>query len=127
MNLSEALLLVSAGKAVRRFAWHHGIHYIFLETNMGMSELYICQTGGGGPANWPLFLRRGDWLAQDWTEIDPADYPKPISGQSEIQQTTNAQAETQDQPQQPDRPAPRQRKAKPKAARKPRPASNAKT
>lgn len=127
MNLSEALLLVSAGKAVRRFAWHHGIHYIFLETNMGMSELYICQTGSGGPANWPLFLRRGDWLAQDWTEIDPADYPKPISGQSEIQQTTNAQAETQDQPQQPDRPAPRQRKAKPKAARKPRPASNAKT
>ncbi len=126
MNLSEALILVSNGKAVRRSNWHSGIHYVFLETTMGISELYICQTSSGGTANWPLFLRRGDWLALDWTEVNPADFPRPASGQSEIQQTTTDPTETSDPPPPRARRAPRPRKAKPKAPRKPRSSAAAK-
>ena len=116
MTLSEILLEIAQGKAARRSAWHNGLHYVYLDTTQGVPEPFICQTGTGGTMNWPLFLRRGDWCASDWTIVDPADFPKPNTGQALVQQTMNGPAETEDQPPQPARQAPRRRKAKPKTS-----------
>lgn len=116
MTLSEILLEIAQGKAARRHAWHNGLHYIYLDTNQGVHEPFICQTGTGGTMNWPLFLRRADWCATDWTIVDPADFPKPNTGQAPVQQTMNGPEETQDQPQPQAHQVPRRRKAKPKAS-----------
>ncbi len=116
MTLSEVLLALQDGKAARRTGWHSGIHYIYLDTNQGVPEPFICQTGTGGTMNWPLFLRRGDWCANDWAIINPDDFPKPNTGQALVQQTMNGQAEIADQLQPQARQAPRKHKAKPKAS-----------
>ena len=113
MNLAEVLLALQTGKAARRQSWHNGIHYIYIESNMGIPEPFVCRTGSGGTMNWPLFLGRGDWCADDWIIANPAEFPKPSTGQALVQQTTTSPAQTPD-PEKPAAPrAPRTRKAKP--------------
>jgi hypothetical protein len=75
MRLTEALGALDEGHKVRRQGWHNGMMFVSMEKPIGVNELYITQFTRGVVMPWPLHLRPGDWLADDWIIVKDQDIP----------------------------------------------------